>query len=59
VDPFHTVQLATDALDEVRREVWNQARRAGQTQLARQLKGALRTVEEPRAPDRPPDRKAL
>ncbi|MDQ3938674.1 MAG: ISL3 family transposase [Chloroflexota bacterium] len=40
VDPFHTVQLATDALDEVRREVWNQARRAGQTQLARELKGA-------------------
>ena len=34
------VQLATDALDTVRREVWNQARRAGQTQLARDLKGA-------------------
>ncbi len=40
VDPFHVVQLATDALDEVRREVWNQARRAGQDQLARRLKGA-------------------
>ena len=40
VDPFHVVQLATDALDEVRREVWNEARRAGQTQLARDLKGA-------------------
>ncbi len=27
VDPFHVVMLATDALDEVRREVWNEARR--------------------------------
>jgi transposase len=40
VDPFHVVQLATDALDEIRREVWNDARRAGQTQAARDLKGA-------------------
>jgi transposase len=40
VDPFHVVQLATDALDEIRREVWNEARRAGQHQLARDLKGA-------------------
>jgi transposase len=40
VDAFHVVQAATDALDEVRREVWNDARRAGQDQLARQLKGA-------------------
>ena len=40
VDPFHVIQLAGDALDEVRREVWNEARKAGQTQLARELKGA-------------------
>ena len=40
VDPFHVVMLATDALDEVRREVWNEARQAGQDQLARRLKGA-------------------
>jgi transposase len=40
VDPFHVVQLATDALDEVRREVWNEARRAGQTAVAKELKGA-------------------
>jgi transposase len=40
LDPFHVVTLATDALDEIRREVWNQARRAGQTALARDLKGA-------------------
>ena len=39
-DPFHLVKLATDALDEVRREVWNQAHRSGDTQLARELKGA-------------------
>ena len=40
VDAFHVVQAATDALDEVRREVWNDARQAGHDQLARQLKGA-------------------
>jgi len=40
LDRFHVVQLATDALDEIRREVWNEARRAGQTQTARDLKGA-------------------
>jgi transposase len=34
------VQLATDALDEIRREVWNEARRNGHKQLARDLKGA-------------------
>jgi transposase len=32
--------LATDALDEVRREVWNEARKAGETVAARDLKGA-------------------
>jgi transposase len=40
LDPFHIVALATDALDEIRREVWNEARRAGQTQIAHELKGA-------------------
>jgi len=40
VDPFHVVQLATDALDEIRREVWNDARRQGQTAVAADLKGA-------------------
>lgn len=39
-DPFHLVKLATDALDDIRREVWNEARRAGQRQLAAELKGA-------------------
>ena len=40
VDPFHVVMLATDALDEIRREVWNQARRAGEIAVAKDLKGA-------------------
>jgi len=30
-DPFHVVKWATDALDEVRRQAWNEARRSGQT----------------------------
>jgi transposase len=30
-DPFHIVKWATEALDEVRRDAWNTARRAGQT----------------------------
>jgi transposase len=40
VDPFHVIKLATDALDEVRREVWNDARHGGHDQQARRLKGA-------------------
>jgi transposase len=39
-DPFHVVRWASDALDEVRRQVWNDARRAGDTAAARELKGA-------------------
>jgi transposase len=30
-DPFHVVKWATDALDEVRRQAWNDARRGGPT----------------------------
>lgn len=40
VDPFHVIQLATDALDEVRREVWREARKEGNKELATELKGA-------------------
>jgi transposase len=40
LDPFHVVAWATAALDEVRRGVWNTARRAGQTALASDIKGA-------------------
>ena len=39
-DPFHVVKWATDALDEVRREVWNTARNGGEVALAGELKGA-------------------
>ena len=40
MDAFHVVQWATDALDEVRREVWNHARRElGDQGLAAELKG--------------------
>lgn len=40
LDPWHIVKAATDALDDVRRAVWNEARKAGNKQLAKQLKGA-------------------
>jgi transposase len=40
VDPFHVIALATDALDQVRREVWREARRLGNMTLAKDLKGA-------------------
>jgi transposase len=40
LDPYHVVALATRALDEVRKEVWNQARRGGDTAGARWLKGS-------------------
>ena len=44
IDPFHVVRLATDALDVVRRETWNDARRAGDKQAAGWLKGARYAV---------------
>lgn len=40
IDPFHVVALATAALDRVRRDVWNDARRSGDKDGARWLKGA-------------------
>jgi transposase len=40
LDPFHVVRWATDALDEIRREVWNQARQRGDKGIAYELKGA-------------------
>ncbi|MHB8340869.1 MAG: ISL3 family transposase [Mycobacteriales bacterium] len=40
MDPFHVVKWCTDALDEVRRDVWNAARRGGMKALAGDLKGA-------------------
>ncbi len=40
LDPFHVVAWATQAVDEIRREIWNAARRGGQAGRARLLKGA-------------------
>ncbi|MEV4422849.1 ISL3 family transposase [Patulibacter sp. NPDC049589] len=40
LDAFHVVQLATDAPDQVRRQVWNEARKAGMGEQAKQLKNA-------------------
>jgi transposase len=38
IDNYHIVQLATNALDEVRREHWNELRRAGEHDAAKQFK---------------------
>jgi transposase len=57
VDPFHVVMLATNALDEVRREVWNEARRQGNLELARELKGARFAVWK--NPENLTDRQAI
>jgi len=38
IDNYHVVQLATKALDEVRREHWNELRSAGETDAAKQFK---------------------
>ena len=38
LDTFHVVAWSTQALDDVRRTVWNNARRMGQHALARELK---------------------
>jgi transposase len=38
IDNYHVVALASKALDEVRREHWNELRTAGQTDTAKQFK---------------------
>jgi transposase len=38
IDNYHVVQLATQALDEVRRAHWNQLRQAGDSDAAKQFK---------------------
>lgn len=38
LDPFHVVAWATQAIDELRREMWNRARDAGRADLARRIK---------------------
>ena len=39
-DPFHVVQLATKALDKVRREAWQELRQLPDPEVARRFKGA-------------------
>ena len=39
-DPFHLVCLVGDALDEVRRDLWNQLRRLPDDRWAKDFKGA-------------------
>jgi transposase len=57
-DPFHVVKWATEALDEVRRQAWNDARHSGQTKGkgyrnrvatgdARRFKGSRPGAEKP------------
>ena len=40
IDPFHVVALGNRALDDVRREYWNQLRRSGDLTAARRFKDA-------------------
>ena len=40
LDAFHLVKWVSEALDEVRRQTWTDARRAGMPTHARDLKGA-------------------
>jgi transposase len=39
-DPFHVVKLGTDALNAVRRDIWQQLRRLPDPAIARKFKGA-------------------
>ena len=40
IDPYHVVQLANKALDEVRREYWNELRSLGDQDAAKRFKDA-------------------
>jgi transposase len=39
IDNYHVVALASKALDEVRREHWNELRGGGATDAAKEFKG--------------------
>ena len=59
LDPFHVIKAATDALDEIRREVWNEARRDGRKQARQGPQGRpVRALEERGQADRPPEDQA-
>ena len=61
-DPFHVVRWATDALDDVRRQAWNDARRfpaaTGHRTRPRHHRRPVRVVEEPGEPHRQTARQA-
>lgn len=40
IDPFHVVAWGTEALDDVRRKVWNKSRKGGEKDTAKLVKGA-------------------
>jgi transposase len=40
IDPYHVVAWANDALDQVRRGIWNDSRKAGERNTAKLVKGA-------------------
>jgi transposase len=44
LDPFHIVKAANDALDELRRGLWNEVRRSGDVKLAKDIKGARKAL---------------
>ena len=47
-DPFHVVAWATDALDQVRRQAWNDARGAVSQRTAPRAKGMARSLKHAR-----------
>ncbi len=49
-DPFHVVKWATDALDQVRRDAWNETRKAARQNEARRGRGHP-AKDEPARPD--------
>ena len=53
-DPFHLIKLSTDALDEIRREVWNDARQSGQASSPRSSRAPGSRCGRTRKPDRAP-----
>ncbi len=56
IDPYHVVQLANKALDEVRRAYWNELRRSGDPQAAKRFKDARWSLLK--TPDRLSDKQA-
>ena len=59
IDPYHVVQNANKALDEVRRAYWNELRHSGDQQAAKRFKDARWSLlKTPRQPHRQAGRHA-